>query len=305
MPSGSWRRGGGRRRQGVPVGAMLLVVLGGLLLLQTTGVVSWSAWLQLWRFWPVILIAFGASLMLGRRLPWVTTLVVAALLVGSVAGAFALGDRDVGVTVTSLVEPLDGIRSVDATIRFGAGDLTIGSLPADSLSLVEARLETAGEGARTRLNRFGNTAELSISMEGREWFEWFGSSGTQWEVYLSRTPTLSIVLNGGAADMRLDLHHLRAAALEVAVGASDLEVVMPASAGHVDARFDAGAADISVTVPEGVAARITARAGMSSLDIDTRRFPKSGDEYASPDFEDAVNRLDIEFRVGAASVTVR
>ena len=69
--------------------------------------------------------------------------------------------------------------------------------------------------------------------------------------------------------------------------------------------MDAGAADVSVAVPEGVAARIATRAGASSLDIDTSRFPKSGDEYVSPDFQDAANRLDIEFRVGAASVTVR
>ena len=35
------------------------------------------------------------------------------------------------------------------------------------------------------------------------------------------------------------------------------------------------------------------------------RFPKSSDSYVSPNFDTAVNRVTIQFKVGAANVTVR
>ena len=57
-----------RRRHGIPTGAIILVIVGVVLLLQTTGVVSWDLWLNLWRFWPVLIIAIGINVFLGRRM---------------------------------------------------------------------------------------------------------------------------------------------------------------------------------------------------------------------------------------------
>jgi hypothetical protein len=43
----------------LPLGGLLLVAVGVLLLLQTIGVVPWGLWLELWRFWPVLLVVAG------------------------------------------------------------------------------------------------------------------------------------------------------------------------------------------------------------------------------------------------------
>ena len=51
----------GDRKQKDFVGPIILIVLGVLLLLNTTGVVPWEAWESLWRFWPVLLILWGIS----------------------------------------------------------------------------------------------------------------------------------------------------------------------------------------------------------------------------------------------------
>ena len=43
---------------------LVLVCIGIILLLNTTGVVSWSVWGEAWKFWPVLLIGFGLHLLL-------------------------------------------------------------------------------------------------------------------------------------------------------------------------------------------------------------------------------------------------
>jgi hypothetical protein len=51
-----------RRRKGAPTAAIALVVLGVVLLMQTTEILPWDVWVELWRFWPVLIIIAGINL---------------------------------------------------------------------------------------------------------------------------------------------------------------------------------------------------------------------------------------------------
>jgi len=46
------------------IGPLVVVVVGIVLLLNTTGVVEWDVWGQIGRLWPVAVILLGASLLL-------------------------------------------------------------------------------------------------------------------------------------------------------------------------------------------------------------------------------------------------
>ncbi len=45
---------------------LIIVAAGVVLLLNTTGVLSWSAWSELGRLWPIAVILFGVSLVWQR-----------------------------------------------------------------------------------------------------------------------------------------------------------------------------------------------------------------------------------------------
>lgn len=47
----------------VPVWGLFLLFLGILFLLQTFNVLPWGLWGTLWRFWPVLIISVGLSLL--------------------------------------------------------------------------------------------------------------------------------------------------------------------------------------------------------------------------------------------------
>jgi hypothetical protein len=60
-----------------------------------------------------------------------------------------------------------------------------------------------------------------------------------------------------------------------------------------------------VTVPGGVAAKLKVDAGLGAVDVDTGRFPKSGDYYISPDFDRAENRVELDIDCDLGRVKVR
>jgi len=42
---------------------LVLIAAGVLLLLNTLGVLPWDAWSEIWRFWPILVILFGLTIL--------------------------------------------------------------------------------------------------------------------------------------------------------------------------------------------------------------------------------------------------
>jgi hypothetical protein len=124
-----------RRRGGSVVGPLILITMGGVFLANNLGILPWSVWGNLWRFWPVILVVVGLEILFGRRAG-------ARLLIGLVVlgvGAFAIFGGHLqtpgvnpGETVTrSFEHPLEtGVSKGTVKVSFGAGRLTVAAIPA-------------------------------------------------------------------------------------------------------------------------------------------------------------------------------
>lgn len=288
----------------MPVFGILLVLLGALLLLQTMGVVSWSLWLELWRFWPVALIAGGVSIILGRRFPVLASLVVVFLLVATVgAAAFFIATDEESFVVSEFAEPLDGVELLELEVEFGAGELLISDLPAGSTDLLQARLSGAGSNPALVSNvvRSGNRVEVKLENVQNSLFNL--NINRKLDVKVARDVEVNLLIQSGASDLDIDLERLQVTDLDIEAGAASAELTTPATAGFTDATIGIGAASLEVTVPEGVAARIRVDAGMSSVDIDDR-FPKVNGVHESPGYDTAERRLNLEVDGGAASIEV-
>ena len=299
------------KKRGPPLFALVLVAAGVVLLLQNLGAVSWELWLTIWRFWPALLIAIGVKLMLGRRMPWLTAAVAAALLTGSIIGAAILAESDGRVSVERISEPLGETRVLDLWVAFGAGSLTIDSLPRGSSNLVEGSFRSQCSGPEVWFQRNGDVANLNIEREDLD-FEMDGGGlllfcprGVDWRVSLSPVPEIIVDLGLAAASIDLDLAALRVTSLYVDGGAASLDITMPANAGDVEAVISASAASIDVRIPDGVEARIINQTNLSSLDVVSRFHRLAGGLYQSPGYHEAENRVQLELLGGASSVRVR
>ncbi|MEX2430320.1 MAG: DUF5668 domain-containing protein [Dehalococcoidia bacterium] len=296
------------RPRGVPVAGIAILAAGVLLLLQTTGVAPWGVWGELLRFWPVALIAAGVHLVLGKRLPVLTGTVIFALLAAAIGGAVALaGDANMQTVTSSFQAPLEETEVVDVSLTFAAGTLRLYALPEESPLLADGQFETPGRQPSIVLERSGNNADFRFSMETGQWFGGFGGEfrNAEWDIALSRMPDLRVEVDGGAADLDLDLRQLHVSRLDLNIGAADVNVRLPEQAGQTEVTIESGASSIEVRVPEGVAARITSSSGLSSVDVDESRFPHVNGAWESADYDTAENRALIQIRVGVASVNVR
>jgi hypothetical protein len=119
-------------------------------------------------------------------------------------------------------------------------------------------------------------------------------------------PIASLNIQTGATDARLDLSNLQLATLDMSVGAATTWVRFPESSGLTTAHISGGASNLTLEVPDGVAAQIQHHGGLSTLNVDQTRFPQVNDNlYRSADYDSSANKVDLVIDTGVTTITVR
>jgi len=251
-------------------GPLAGVVVGVLLLATTTGFMGLTPE-QLARWWPLAIIGVGI---------W--------FLVGAVIA------RDSHPETETLDIPLDGISQAELRLGFGGGELRIGPAPAGTL------VSGTFEGGVMRRDHGPGRIELQPYDPGSVF--WAVRTLT-WNVGITTEIPVDLRLDTGANRSRIDLTGLRIRRLELHTGASESHVRLPA-AGATSVRAEAGMAALTLQVPEGVSARISSKVALGTTKVDETRFPRSFDGWASPDWETAANRVEIELQGGLGTIRV-
>ena len=257
---------------------VILLLLGGLMFVDATGLRLPGGARPMEFFWPLLLILLGG---------W---LILAVFLRGVNA------PESEQATVS-----LQGASEARVRISHGAGKFNLSS-GAGSGDLVNG---TFMGGLRQSAHLNGSRLEVALSPAPTDWLSSLGSFRRyDWAVHFNPDIPMTLKLEMGANKSRVDLSDLRVTDLKLETGASDTRVILPKQ-GRLRADFDLGAASLDVTVPDGVAARIRVNQGVSDVKVNQSRFPRSGNFYQSPDFDSAANSVDITIDAGAAGITVR
>lgn len=302
----SEKRSGGA--VGAPIWGLFLLFLGIVFLLQTFDVLPWGVWETLWRFWPVLLIIVGLAMLLRRYNAWLVSLLILVIL--AICLGIALWQNKLpsplGMMTRSYSEPLGNLERAQVDIDFAAGSLTVGNLPADSMNLVEAAsdVRARGDEIRTNFRREGNEGRLGLRAE-RIGLQTWGGNGAKWAVRFTRNIPLTLEVKAAASNLTLDLDRLKVTEIRLEIDAGNSKVNMPASAGMTNAYIKANAANLEVSIPDGVAARIDVDTNLTALHINESRFPRKGGYYISGDFETAKNRLELQIESNVGRVEVR
>ena len=266
----------GRRANGWTIAWLLIwpaiiIVIGLLLFVDLAGLADIDAFELLATWWPLILIGLGLIVLAGALWP----------------------RRD--TVVDTLAIPLAGAATGEVTLKFSAGELEV--IAGTPGTLVDGTFE----GGVVPHHLGPGRVELETDIAAV--WPWYGQR-VHWRVGLAPDTPISLRLEGGASRSTLELGRLNVPTLVVKTGASDTRIALPASVDHCDARIDAGAAQVRVTVPAGVAARIRAQMGLGSTSVDEARFPRAAGGWASPDYDTAARRADITIQGGVGSVRV-
>jgi len=288
------------------VGAVIWGGLGVFLLLNNLGIVEGASWTLLFRWWPVLLIAGGLDLIIGRRSIW-SALIGLMLGVGLLASIvwISTGMTSSVRTETSEIQyALDDVETIHADISATAGELTIegGAEPGNA---VEAFIERASkEELRATYDVQNDKGYFDLENEGIFIFypAFQGAADKSvWDVsFNEETP---IVLDSSliAGDQRFNLNQLNVKRFNVRTIFGRTTVVMPRK-GEFVGEADVVFGEMMVFVPKGAPVCIYADTGLTSVDLPDG-FIRENDDIFSPNAEP--NENCVEMNVTQAIGTLR
>lgn len=249
---------------------LAVVAVGIVVLLATTGSLGIGAG-QLIQWWPLAVIALGVWFLIG-----------------------AIFVRQPPTTTETVNIPLAGLTDAEVKLRFGGGELTVGR--AEPGALISGNFEGGV------FNHSGDPRRVDLESAATPWGFWWDRP-LHWDVLVTDQIPVSLRLETGASRSNIDLTALRIPRLELKTGVSETRLRVPAS-GSTSARVEAGVASVNIEVPEGVSATIRSKMGLGATNVDERRFPRFFDGWASPDYQTAANRVEIDVQGGLGSVRI-
>lgn len=255
---------------------VVLVVLGGLLLLKSLGIIDWNVWLI---FWPALLILAGAWLLLG---PW--------------TGKRVRQTDELSIPLQSAQE-----AAIDINHSVGVLKIQAGASPSN---LMEG---TFVGGVEHRVDYSSQWASLNLSIPSNMVFGFpqvAGSEGLRWDLRFNNRIPLEIKLRTGAGENRVDLRSMLVRKVILETGASSSNIILPEKAGFTQVEVRAGVASVVLRVPQGVAGRIHMKSGLVGFKIDQNRFPVKGSGYESEDYDMAENKVEIMVEAGVGSIEI-
>jgi hypothetical protein len=251
----------------------ILIVLGGLFLLDNFGLLPIRAWDI---FWPLVLIALGAWTLIGVS-------------------------RWNAKRQTSVAEiALQGAGRARVRVQHGAGILRVhaGAKP----GMLASGSFTGGLAQDARLEGDLLVANLRPEMEAFPFLTswgWGRGGAFDWDLALTDTVPLELNFETGAGESQLDLSALRVSSLTVKTGASSTSLTMPAHpVGTCPVRIEGGAASIEAKVPAGTEAFVRTESGLADSHVDRARFLPVPGGFQTAGYTAASDRLEIKASIG-------
>lgn len=295
-------------RRGSLVGPVILIGLGILLLLNSLGILEWSVWEVIFRLWPVLLIAWGLDLLIGRRSIW-GSLLALVLTLAVLAGALWLFGADIGagrvVAGEEIRQALDGATQAEVVIAPAVGTLHVEALP-ESANLVEGVIRLGrGERAARDFAVEDETATFTLRSKGTTFGPFLGGWGAEraWDLGLNPDVPLQLEISLGVGQSDVDLTGLTVSDLEVSMGVGQTTVILP-DEGRFQAKIEGAIGQTIVVIPAGLAARIHVDTGLAGRQLPDE-YQRRDDIYTSPGYESAENRVDLEVSQPIGNVTIR
>lgn len=295
------------------------VIVGLVLLGNTTGYISWGVWWTLLTLWPVFLIAIGLSILaraveqswLRMLAPVVIWLAFAYAVAASFTGAGGMQPLVPLVAPAGqafdLSQPVRDVRSATLTLDGGAGDITMGSSATGDLisahgsspfGTPDFNVTSDGANATVRFG-IGNHRGFVIGP---------GFTAGKVDVRLSSNVLWDATLQTGATSLSADLTKVRVRDLTLKTGASSVDMRLgpvPDGIAKSTVVVKAGVSSVQITLPRGAEARVVAQSGLSAIDVGGD-FKRQGDgSWQTPGYSSARSAYDIDIESGVGSVSIR
>ncbi len=282
---------------------LLLVTTGILLLLDNFNLLH-IEWTNLWRLWPLAVIASGLSILAVKHWLWrILTIVFMILTLGAVVMVATGNFKDTAKTETqqtNFAELSKEVKRAEVNISAGASRVRIDTSDLDKVATVILESNVLRLVESTSVS--DETQRINLSAESsNNW--WVGGYKNDWDITLTRKLPLSVNLYIGASDTEADFSHAKLGSLTVKAGASNLKLTLGDQLDFTSLNLDSGASSVLLRLPEDSGVRLKIDGGLSSKNFSDLTKINEG-EYRSEGYDSATKKIDITANVGLASFTI-
>ncbi|OQX62028.1 MAG: hypothetical protein B6I38_05660 [Anaerolineaceae bacterium 4572_5.1] len=319
------------------VGPVFTIGLGIIFLGSNLNLLGWNSWISVLRLWPVLIIAIGLEIFIGRKSILLSSFGVLAALAIMTAGLWFSGAVDGvdGVTlggaplVSEVIEQsLDGAAEADVRIDASVGALYIEAL-SDSDNLIEGKIFTGENETITQDFKIEDgTAFYELNSDFSGSMPFLNNMDMEkndftWDLLLNDETPLILDITLGVGESRLDLSELTVTELDLEIGVGQTRINLPAGdyggrveggvgqtivtlpeEGQIQLRVNGGVGEIVIRVPEGMAVKAHVDRGISGLSVPSG-YSQNNDTYTSPGYATAKNQIDLYLDQGIGNIAIR
>lgn len=284
----------------------LLIVLGAIFLLNNFGILPWSIWTNLWKFWPVLIILIGVEFLIGQSISLKTTaiLLVLIFLIPIIIAVNPITKNPLATDTLKISEELGTLTKAKIIIDLPATTLNIKGDPV-ATKLIKGSISFSKAANKPKVSieeSFGQEI-VRITQESTPGLLFLTSLKNNTDLTLSGQIPLEIQINTEASIQKINLTDLRVDSLEINSKASDMNIKFGSTYSGT-AKIKASASNLTITIPKEIEARIKIDSKVKNLSIASRFKSKNG-VYQSKGFDKAFTRLDIQIESIAGSITIK
>ena len=292
-----------RRRTGSFVLPLLLIATGIVLLLNNLGILGWDVWDVIIRLWPILLIALGLDLMIGRSTQrrWPAILAFVIVLIMAVFALFQTSDQM--TTERPFSQGLKGVTQADVSLICSSGSLQLGASSTSGM-LIEGTVTLGwSENLKHSYAIAGEKGEFTLASQQLPSLPLSPRAADKpWKLRLTPNIPLRLQVELKEGTAALNLERLNLVDLDIRTGRGECTIILPRN-GRLEARIRAGGGDVTIEVPRGVGLRVFVEAGTNDVQVPIG-YERQGDTYLSPTYATAPARIDLRL-TGKGRISVQ
>jgi hypothetical protein len=296
-------------------GPVVLIGLG-ILLLYSSLRSNWGVWEVIWRYWPVILIAWGLGKLwdhfraretgeshpAGRFTGGELAMAIALVVLVGVALTHKPAPIETGEYHSTQTIPAQGAKAVHAEIRLGAGDLELAGGGTDLLE-GDFTYNRRSRKPEVTYNVTGSDGELNIREPESDHIQFGGSRRSYWNVRFSNQVPLDLSIKMGAGTGRLNLNGMQLSHFSVEGGAGTLDVDMSGDwKKSIDGHIAGGVGTVTVHLPTNVGVSVRAGGGLGS--VNAAGFERDGNVYVNSLYGKSPVSITLDIQGGIGTINL-
>ena len=276
------------------VGATVMICLGAIFLMANFGLLAIDMWSLVLQFWPILLIAIGFDIIIGRRsvlLALLGVLVVIVILVGAVwfSGFNTSGSQ---ITTANISQFLEGASQANVQIDTGVGEVYLTALAAGDDLIQGSIPQGAGFDIRQEFSASGDMAEYHLWQTGTTaWIFPAPRNHIRWDLQLNPEAVHNLQINLGLGQADLDFKDFSIENLQVETAVGNTHLILPAN-GDCQVQVEGAIGKLTVVVPQAIGVQLQASSGLGTTNVPDD-YIREGSGYRSPNYDQAEHRINL------------